>query len=180
MFSDLCIDMAEPPLDQKVSLQELRKYGRYTPAQYTATLSKTPRTLRQIRNADASMDALLKTNESFLTVPYKQSNVIERMRIPRVEQEISLKEELQRHYGAPEKIEEYAAKQGKNAVNVIEEYYEGGPTVEGVGTGKKGYPVFAPIKTKMRRANRKSRRSRRANRKTRRSRRANRKSRRSN
>jgi hypothetical protein len=24
---------------------------------------------------------------------------------------------------------------GKNAVDVVEEYYEGGPTVEGVGTG---------------------------------------------
>jgi hypothetical protein len=156
------------PLNRRLTLEELRRFGKYNPAQYVATLSRTPRTLRQLRNADASMDALLAADESFLTVPFKQQNVIERTRTPGAGQEISFKEELQQRYGSPEQVEKYATKMGKNAVNVVEEYYEGGPTVEGVGTGKKTYPVFAPVRAKLRRSRRANRKSRRANRKSRR------------
>lgn len=153
-FRDQNRDMAEPALNQKLTVQELRKYGKHTPAQYTATLSKTPKTLRQIRNANASMNALAAKNESFLTVPFKLKDSKERIDLLARGQNLSLKEELQQRYGAPTEIEKYAAKQGKNAVNVIEQYYEGGPTVEGVGTGKKTYPVFAPLKAKLRRSRR--------------------------
>lgn len=162
--------MTEPALNQKLTVQELRKYGKHTPAQYTATLSKTPKTLRQIRNANASMNALVSRDNSFLTVPFQQQNMRKKLHTPVPKLGISMAEELQQRYGAPTEIEKYAVKQGKNAVNVIEEYYEGGPTVEGVGTGKKTYPVFAPLKTKLsrRRRNRKTRRGGRRNRKTRR------------
>jgi hypothetical protein len=164
------------PLDQKLSLDEVGMYGRYPRIQYKQTLRKIPRTLREIRNADASMDALRAQNNSWLTVPVKQLEAVERVNAPGMGG-ISFKEELQQVYGAPSRMEKYAARVGKNAMNVAEEYQEGGPVTEGTGTGKKSYPVFTPFTGGKRRASRKSRRTkRRATRRTKR--RASRKSRR--
>jgi hypothetical protein len=160
------------PLDQKLSLEDVDKYGRYPRVQYKRTLRKIPRTLREIRNADASMDALQAQNNSWLTVPVKQLEAVERINVPG-KQGISFKEELQQKYAAPSRLEAYAARVGQNAMNIAEEFQEGGPVTEGTGTGKKSYPVFAPFTGGKRR---KSRKSRRATRRTKR--RSSRKSRR--
>jgi hypothetical protein len=163
------------PLDQKLSLDEVGIYGRYPRIQYKQTLRKIPRTLREIRNADASMDALRAQNNSWLTVPVKQLEAVERVNAPGMGG-ISFKEELQQKYAAPSRMEKYAAATGKNAMNVAEEFQEGGPVTEGTGTGKKSYPVFAPFVGGKHRKSRKSRHTKR--RRSRTKRRASRKSRR--
>jgi hypothetical protein len=156
------------PLDQRLPLADVDRYGRYSRVQYRQILNKVPRTLREIRNADVSMDALAVTNNSWLTVPTKQFFAPERGNVS--VNGLTFREELQQKYAAPSRMERYAEVTGKNVVNVIDEFQEGGPVTEGTGTGTKSYPVFAPFQRprgrKSRRATR--RKSRRANRKSRR------------
>jgi hypothetical protein len=165
--------LAQPPpnlpLDQRLPLTDVDRYGRYSRAQYKRNLLKIPRTLREIRNADTSLDALQVQNNSWMTVPFKQQNALARVNSPVAG--LSFREELQQKYAAPSRMERYATVTGKNVVNITDEFQEGGPVTEGTGTGKKSYPVFTPFRGGKRRKSRRAtrRKSRRANRKSRRS-----------
>jgi hypothetical protein len=157
------------PLDQRLSSADVDRYGRYSRAQYRQVLNKIPRTLREIRNADVSMDALAVTNNSWLTVPFKQQNAQTRVNTPMAG--LSFREELQQKYAAPSRMERYAITTGKNVINVADEFQEGGPVTEGTGTGTKSYPVFRPFRGGKRRKSRRATRKNRKNRKNRKTRR---------